>query len=161
MIFTGLYPKELVIHIINIVVTFILLRMILWKPMLRFMSAREERMKTDLEAAKKLQAEAQGVKTDCEQRLDEVKAQGRDIILDSRTKAAEEAGEIISDARRQADEMMAEARVRIDSERAQAVTSARYEMAQLAAEMAARILKREVSVADNKAAIDDFFSEAR
>jgi F-type H+-transporting ATPase subunit b len=161
VIFTGLYPKELIIHIVNIAVTFILLRLILWKPMLRFMSARAERMKTDLEAAKKLQAEAEAVKTDYEQRLDVVQAQGRDIIRDSQTKAAEEAGDIINDARRQVEDMMTEARAKIENEREQAIVSARYEMAQMATEMAGRILKREVSLDDNKAIVDDFFSEAR
>jgi F-type H+-transporting ATPase subunit b len=161
VISTELYPKELIIHIVNILVTFVLLRLILWKPMLRFMSAREERIKTDLEAAKKLQAEAETVKSDYGRRLDAAQAQGRDIIRDSQTKASEEAGEIINDARRQVEGMMAEARAKIENEREQAIVSARYEMAQMATEIAARILKREVSADDNRAVVDDFFDEAR
>ncbi|MDR2665644.1 MAG: ATP synthase F0 subunit B [Oscillospiraceae bacterium] len=157
----SLDPKELVIHIINIAVTFVLLRLILWKHVYRFMKAREERVKGELDEAKALYAEAESVKADYEQRLDVVQAQGRDIIRDSQIKASEEAGEIVSEARRQVEDMMSEARAKIDNERGQAIISARYEMAQMASDLAARILKREVSVEDNKAVVDEFFSEAR
>jgi F-type H+-transporting ATPase subunit b len=161
VIFTELYPSELALHIVNIAVTFVLLRLIIWKPMLRFMSAREERMRGELEAAKKLQSEAEAAKGDYERRLEEAQARGREIMQDSRSKASEEAGEIVGDARRRVEDMMTKARARIDGEREQAIASARYEMAQMATEIAARILKREVSAEDNKAVVEDFFSEAR
>jgi F0F1-type ATP synthase membrane subunit b/b' len=56
--------------------------------------------------------------------------------------------------------MMHEARDRIAEERERAIVSARHEVAQLATDMAARILRREVSSLDSTSAVEDFFREA-
>jgi F0F1-type ATP synthase membrane subunit b/b' len=50
---------------------------------------------------------------------------------------------------------------KIEGEKARAVAEARTEVALLATEIAARILKREVSAVDNKAVAEDFFREMR
>jgi F0F1-type ATP synthase membrane subunit b/b' len=57
--------------------------------------------------------------------------------------------------------MISDARGQIASEKSKAVAEVRTEAALLAVEIASRILRREVSVSDNKAAADDFFDDAR
>ena len=65
------------------------------------------------------------------------------------------------DARDKAVVMMAEARERIADEKERAIVNARYEVAQLATDMAARILRREVSKEDSINAVNDFFRDAK
>ena len=74
-------------------------------------------------------------------------------------KAAEESARLLADARKGADEIMAAAAGRIAQEKALAMSSMREETAQLATEIAARILRREVSLEDNRAVVSNFFSE--
>ena len=57
--------------------------------------------------------------------------------------------------------MLREARRRIEDEKQQAIIGARHEVAELATLMAAKVLRREVSLADSTNAAEDFFNETR
>ena len=154
----DLHPVDILINIINIAVLFILLRWILWKPVNRFLTERATRVRTDLENAEKTLADALALKQEYTDNLGAIEAQGREIVRESQNKASEEAGEILREARDKSKDMIKEARERIAEERERAIDNARREIAQLATDMAARILKREVSPEDSISAVEDFFS---
>lgn len=156
-----IYPADILINIINITVLFLLLRRILWKPINGFLSARTERIRLELENASMTNAEAEGLKQEYAQRMEGIEARGRELMRESQTKAAEEAEEIIRDAKAEGEHLLHDARERIAEEKERAVIRARNEVAQLATDMAARILKREVSLEDSKSAVSDFFNETR
>lgn len=157
----DIHPTDLALHIINIIVLFVLLRLILWKPIYRFLEARTESVRESLETAEQTRAEALALKDEYQRSLDGLEAQGRELLRSSHVRAEEEAGEILAEAKRHADSMLADARVKIESEKAIAVARARDEVAQLATDMAARILRREVTPHDNVSAAEDFFAESR
>ena len=160
MIILDLHPVDVLISLINILVLFTLLRLILWKPVNRYLTARTERVRQEFEKADKANQEAQALIGEYSKNLDKVEEQGREMIRESRIKATEEADEILKEAQDKAGDMVREARKRIAEERERAVVDARVEIAQLATDMAARILKREVSLGDSASAVDDFFQEA-
>jgi F-type H+-transporting ATPase subunit b len=155
----GLQPSDILIHIVNVLVLFLLLRAILIKPISRFLSARSERIANQLKDAETQKAAALELKAEYEQHIESYEKDGRDIIRDSQAKASQEAAAIVKEARSQAEQLIIDANVRISNEKAQAIAQARTEVALLATEIAARILKREVSVVDNKAVADDFFRQ--
>ena len=157
----GFHPADIIIHLLNIVVLFVLLRLIIWNTVLRYLRARETKVAGELEAAETARKEAEDLKVEYEQSLETLEAKGRDIMRESQISAAEESQEIIKEAHTQAEELLSDAKERIENEKAQAVVKARNEIAQLATDMAARILKREVSVEDNRSVVDDFFRETR
>lgn len=157
----GLTASDILIHIINIVVLFILLRMILIKPVSKFLAARTERIAGELKDAEVKKTEALELKSSYEKHMGTYEEEGRAVIRDGQVKASQEATAIIKEARDQAERMIADAHERIANEKAQALAEARTEVALLATEIAARILKREVSVVDNKAVAEDFFREKR
>ena len=155
------HPIDIVISLINITVLFILLRLILWKFVNNFLSSREKRVREELEDVEKRRLDAEALKAEYEERLEGLKASERDLMRESQIKASVEAEEILSDARDKAVVMMAEARERIADEKERAIVNARYEVAQLATDMAARILRREVSKEDSINAVNDFFRDAK
>ena len=155
----DLHPADILIYVINIAVLFLLLRLILWKPVGRFLSERTRRVSLELENAEKARLDAEALKAEYAERLAGLEAQGRDIMRESRIKASEEAEEILSEAREKAKSQILEARERIAEEKERALDNARREVAQLATDMASRILKREVLPGDNMGAVDDFFKE--
>lgn len=155
----NLTASDILIHIINIIVLFILLRVILIKPVSKFLSARAERVAADLKDAETKKAEALELKAQYDKHMETFDAEGREIIRASQLKASDEASVIIRDARAQAENIMAEARVKIESERVKAVAQARTEVALLATEIAARILKREVTTVDNRTVAEEFFRQ--
>ena len=153
------HPADILISLINIAVLFLLLRLILWKHINRFLSARADRIRTELEDAEARRQSAEELKQEYENKIETIEAQGRDLMRESQIKAAEEAEELLSETREKARVMIQEARQRIEEEKERAVENAHHEIAQLATDMAARILRREVSAGDSQHAVDNFFSE--
>ena len=154
------HPIDIVISIINIAVLFILLRLILWKHIDRFLRARSERIKSELANVEKLRLEAEALRKDYEEKIEGIELREHELMRESQIKASEEEAEILSEAREKARAMLNEARARIAEEKERAVLGAEHEIAQLATDMAARILKREVSGSDTRSAVDDFFSDS-
>ena len=155
------HPIDIVISLINIAVLSVLLRLILWKHINRFLAERAGRVRSELEDVEKRRRDVDALKHEYEEKIESIEASGRDLMRESQIKASEEAEEILGDAREKARVMLHDARERIAEEKERAIVNARHEVAQLATDMAARILKREVSPDDSKSAVDDFFRETR
>ncbi|NLB29638.1 MAG: ATP synthase F0 subunit B [Clostridiales bacterium] len=153
----GLKPVDILIHCINIAVLFILLRLIIWKHISKFLAARAERVAGELSDALRIREEAEAVKSQYESSIGDLEERGREILRESQIRAGEQAAEITAAAKKQAEKTALEARELIDSERRNAVIAARHEIAQLATEMASHILGREVSAYDNMAVAREFF----
>ena len=155
------HPVDLLISLINIAVLFILMRLILWKHVNRLLTTRAQRVRTELDDIEKSRNDVDALRQEYEEKIESIEAHGRDLMRESQIKASIEAEEILDDAREKARTMMVDARERIAEEKERAIVNARHEIAQLATDMAARILKREVSPDDSKSAVDDFFHETR
>ena len=156
-----IHPVDILINIVNIAVLFVLLRLILWKPVNRFLSARTDRVRMELEEAEKTRLDAEALKQEYSDNLEGIEAQARDVMRETRVKASEEADEILSEAREKAREMILDARERISEEKERAIDNARREVGRLATDMASRILKREVMPEDSVGAVEDFFNVTR
>ena len=148
---------DVIISLINIVVLVILLRLILWKHVYSFLSERERRVRSEFESIEKKRLDADALRVEYEGKLEDLDASQRDLMRENQIKASAEAEEILSEARDKAKNMMDDARERIAEEKERAIADARNEVAQLATDMAARILKREVSSEDSIVAVNDFF----
>ncbi|HHT16886.1 MAG TPA: F0F1 ATP synthase subunit B [Papillibacter sp.] len=157
----GLHPSDILINIVNIVILFVLLRAILFKPVSKFLRERREKIEKDLADARQNKAEAEALSEQYEKRLKEAEEEARALSRARQQEADRQAEEIISDARRQADAMVEDARARIAAEKERAVAGAQAEIALMATEIAAKILQREIRAADNDTIVDAFFNETR
>ena len=155
----DLHPEDIIISIINITVLFILLRLILWKHVLRFLAERKKHVQKEMDDAENSRLEAEALHSKYEGLLGEIKERERDMIRESQTKANEESDRILKETRDKAREMIDDAEARIAEEKEKALEDAQFEVTQLATDMASRILGREVSVDDNVNAVDEFFRE--
>ncbi|MDR0916737.1 MAG: ATP synthase F0 subunit B [Oscillospiraceae bacterium] len=150
-------PKDLLLHVINVLVTFFLLRLILWKPIQKVLAARRERVERELAETQANLAASEAAKVEYDRQLAEVDAQGRELIREAQQRAAENSDAILADARSAADHLLAETHERIEGERRRAVLSARQDISALAGQLASSVLRREVEADDDIAAVDDFF----
>jgi len=155
------HPVDILISLINITVLFILLRLILWKFVNNFLSARAKRVRLELEDVEKRRLDADALRAEYEEKLENINVCERDLMRECQIKASVEAEEILNDAREKASLMINDARERIAEEKERAIINARHEVAQLATDMAARILKREVSSEDSINAVNDFFRDTK
>jgi len=155
----GLYPSDILINIVNIVILFVLLRAILYKPVSKFLRERREKIEKQLAEASQSKAEAEALREQYEKRLKEAEEEARALVRRRQLEADRQAEAIISEARQKADAMLEEARARIAAEEERALKKARAEIAVMAAQLAAQILQREISAADNDTIVSSFFSD--
>ena len=151
------HPQDVIISLINITVLFILLRLILWKHVIRFLSERAGRVRSEIDDAEKRRLEAEALRSEYDAKIGDIEARGRDFMRETRLKASKESEKILNETREKAREMINDAESRIAVDKEQALEEAHLEVTQLATEMAARILGREVSAEDNVNAVDEFF----
>jgi len=156
----DIQPLDIVIYIINIVVLFLLLRVILYKPVSKFLHARTERIQKQLDDAAAERGEADALKASYEEKLSEAKKDAQQLLLTETQKANSAAAEIINSAHGQAEQLLSDARERAEEERQDAITRLEQQIADMAIALAGEILQREVSKEDNEKVIDSFFSRA-
>ena len=155
----DIHPEDVIISLINITVLFILLRLILWKHVIRFLAERKNRVKAEMDEVEKRRKDAESLHNEYNSKLGDIESQGQEIIQKSRKKANEESEKILSQSRDKAKEMITEAEARIAEEQQQALLDAQLDITGLATEMASRILEREISEQDNVNIVDEFFKK--
>lgn len=136
-----LYPIDIAIHLVNILVLYVLLRVLIWKPVRQFMAGREERVAAQMEQARALQAEAEKIKADYDARLVDVQATCDKMLSDGRLAAQTTGQKYIDKARIQADNILSEARAQAAEEKRRAMDEVKEELADLAVDMASRVLR--------------------
>ncbi len=148
----GLDFRLIGLYTANFIILFIFLRWILYKPVRKFLSEREARFSTRVEDVELRERDAL---------LEQVHAESDGILRDARAQANRRAEQILADAEKQANEYMVRARKEIADETRLARQQLREELVDLAADMASRILEREVTAEDHKRIVERFISRER
>lgn len=136
-----LYPIDIAIHLLNIIVLYVLLRLLVWKPVRKFMASREERIQAQMAQAEQAQAEAQASQAEYQQKLAEAQATCEQLMAEGRKQAAASGQKILAQAREEAGRILEQARADAQEEKARAMDDAKGELAHLAVELAGRVLR--------------------
>ncbi len=136
-----LYPIDIAIHLLNIIVLYVLLRLLVWKPVRKFMANREERIQSQLDQAKKAQAEAQASEAEYKQKLAAAQATCEQLMAEGRKQAAVSSQKILAQAQEEADRILEKAHTDAQEEKVRAMDDAKGELAHLAVELAGRVLR--------------------
>lgn len=154
-------PIDLVINIINIVVLYVLLRVILYKPVSKFLRARTEGIEKQLDDAKRTQAEADSLRDNYQARIESAAQDAQSLLHEKTQEANAAAAEIIKNAKAQAEDIVRAGRERAAAERGEALDALKGQITDLALALASEVLAREISAEDNQKTIADFFAKAR
>ncbi len=148
---------DLVINILNIIILFVIVKLLVYKPVKRFLEARSLRIDEGLkkgEAAEKLAAELEESR---EEIVSKGRAEAEKIVSDARAAAKVSSAAIIEQAKAEAKEITSKAREEAENERRLTVESAREDIARLAVDISEQILKREISEEDNERIVAQYF----
>ena len=153
------FPIDLILNILNIVILFVIVRFLVYKPVKKFMDARTARVTAAEDAGAKAKA--------AEELSEQLRAQLADAANDAdriRNEAAAaakaQADNVLKEAGEQADRIVSEAKERAEAEREEVLSSLRSDIASSAEAIAGKILERKVSDEDTKRIAEEFFREA-
>ncbi len=152
-------PVELVLHILNIVVLFLVLRALVYRPVKNFLAARSERIASEMKAAQDLKQQSEELKAKYEADLSDSAHKGDELIHAKMLEADAAADRIIAEAKARAEEIVSDAKMSAQRERQQILEKMRDEVADISVEIAGRILGKEIKAEDNSNIIDQYLEE--
>lgn len=146
--------------IFNLIVLYIILKKILFKPVTQFMENRSNSIKRDLENAEKSKAEAAELKQRYENQLKAAGQEADRILNNARSRADEEYKAIISSARKEAEAILAKTREELKLERQQMLRNVKSDVAVLALAAASKVLEANMDTESNRQLVNKFIDEA-
>ena len=156
----GLFnPTTIVFQLINALILFAALYFLLYKPVRKFLIAREQKVASQLDDAQKAADEAEAMRAhfSADQRDAELKVAG--TLSEGQARAKLQQEKMLSDARKEGDEIIRQARREAEHIIEGAHDAVRAQAAELAVEIARAVLGREVNRADNERLIADFLEK--
>jgi F-type H+-transporting ATPase subunit b len=144
---------------LNLIILYIVLRKVLFKPVTEFMENRANSIRENIESAKRQVAEASELKADFENQLSSAKAEAYKIIEDGRQNAEKQSQEILISARNEAEKIIQKAREQIEFERQQMLKEMRSQIASLSLAAASKVVEANMNTEANRKLIDNFIDE--
>jgi F-type H+-transporting ATPase subunit b len=145
------------LHILNAIILFVVLKLLLYKPILKFMKKREKSFSDKTDMLDTREKELVQQKQQYDAMMSGAQIQAAQIITNGKTLAQDNAKQILDEAKEQSRDMVLRARKEIAIEKEQTQLEMKSEIVDMAVQIAEKVLKREVSAEDNKKIIDDFF----
>ena len=151
--------KDLIINIINIIVLFVIVRGLAYKPVKKFLDARKERVSAELADAAKARQTAEEEALKYKELTEKSRAQQTEIINEAERTAKENAAEIVETAKQKAAEITEKALKSAQKERDAQIASMKGDITELAFDISRQVLSREVTDGDNMRIADAFFEK--
>jgi len=117
-----------------------LLNIILFRPFLKIIGERDSRVKSSLEAAKKAEAERDGMLNAVQVELAEARSKAKAIVADARDKGAEEQRKLLEAAQAEATEIAAKAAEELRAATDSARARLREDVEKIAADITNRLV---------------------
>jgi len=130
-----------------------------WKPILKMVREREERIRESVEKAAAAKTEAERVLQEQKALSQKNREDAADLLRHARAEADRATQEILDRARREADGQVERARQQIEEERARAVDSVRREAVELAIAAASHLLQRSLDSSTHRALVETYIAE--
>jgi F-type H+-transporting ATPase subunit b len=146
----------LLFPILNFVLLIAVLVYFARKPALAFFGERRDRIQGDLRSAAELKKQAEERYAKWQRRLADLETELASIRETSRERATTEREHILADARASAERIRRDASTAIEQELRRARARLREEASDLAVELAAGILREQVTEADRDRLLDEF-----
>ena len=138
----GINGPSLIAYLINFVLLLGILTLFAYKPLLKVLDQRSERIRESLEAADRARADAAGSQQAIEDQLNEARREGQRLLEQAREAAARFQEEQMGQARKDAETFVERARADIQRERDAAVQEVRANFGDLAITAAERVIRR-------------------
>jgi len=146
-------------HVINAAILFLAIKFLLYKPITKFMDAREKQVADTIAGAKAQHDQASEMLTSAQETVKAAKAAEAQVAENGARLGQQRADALIAEAKEQAEHIIVQAKR--DGEDIMRVSAAQVEAeaAQLSIAIAEKVLEREVKPEDHEAMIREFLEK--
>ena len=150
---------QIVISLANLLLIFLILKKLLWKPIQNVMKQRQEMVDKQFADAAEAEAKANEDKALWAEKLAGADEEADARIADADERARRHGERIVAEAKDKAQDIIRNAETEAELERQKATAAMRGEIADLSAELAEKLLEREINPDDHRAMIASFLDE--
>ena len=143
-------------QICNLMIQLVIFKKLLLNPVKKVIAERKAKADSQIADAEKLRTEAEAMKAEYEQNLQNARNEANQIVAAAQKTAAARSEELLGEARAQAAALKQKAEADIAQERKKAVNEVKDEIGGMAMEIASKVVEREIKEADHKDLIDEF-----
>ena len=143
-------------QICNLMIQLLIFKKFLLNPVKKVIAERKAKADSQIADAEKLRTEAEAMKAEYEQNLQNARTEANEIVANAQKTAAARSEELLGEARAQAAALKQKAEADIAQERKKAVNEVKDEIGGMAMEIASKVVEREISEKDHKDLIDEF-----
>ena len=143
-------------QICNLMIQMLIFKKFLLNPVKNVIAERKAKADSQIADATKLRTEAEAMKAEYEQNLQNARAEANEIVANAQKTATARGEEIVGEARAQAAALKQKAEADIAQERKKAVNEVKDEIGGMAMEIASKVVEREIKETDHQDLIDEF-----
>ena len=149
----------LVLNLFNFAFLLYVLKRLLFKPAIEYLDKRRERIAARMTAAQESEARAAGLVTEREQEFSRAKENSGRMLDDARQRAEQMIAEAKKKASVEADRLVSDAQRRMEQDRDRMIEDLKNAYAEIAVLGAQRVLDREVKIEDHQQLLDKLLAE--
>src|SRR5581483_11944040 len=156
----GVDWGKLLVQAINFLLLLYLLQRMAYRPLLRMMDQRRERIRNDLEEARRLREEAERTRNLYHEQLSRARDEARAILEEANNVSARIREQALLDAEAQNALLLQRAREEIEREKLAAVAELRREVADLVIMAASQVIGRSLDGQDQRRLVEEALAHA-
>jgi F-type H+-transporting ATPase subunit b len=154
----GINLTLLVAQIFNFFILFAILGAVAYKPMVKFLDGRREKIAKGLEDARKAEERLANIEKDYQMRMDAARADAQKMVADLTANAEKNAGAIVAKANEDAAKIKETAQEEAETERNKALADLRSQVVTLSIAAANKLIGASMDEKRQRALVDEFFS---
>ncbi len=156
----GINLPGLVAQLINFSLLLAILFVVGYRPIMRMLDERSNRIKDSMDKAEFIKQEAERVKDEVAAKLEEARREGQSLVAQANQIGERLKAEAKQEAQQQGEALIARARSEIQRERDEAVAELRQEFAELTILAAEKVINRTLDEAAHKQLIEEVLEES-
>ncbi len=158
----GLNPQLLhdtVLSVLAILFLFTLMSYLLFNPAKKMLKDRQDRIKNDIDTAKKDREEAAAVKAEYSAKIKEIDKEAEEILSEARQKALKSENRIVDEAKEEAARIIKRANEEALLEKKRIMDEAKQEMIAIASMMAGKVVTASIDTSIQDALVEETLKE--
>jgi F-type H+-transporting ATPase subunit b len=157
--FIGFNPWTALFTLLNMVLTFLILKKFLFKPVTKMIDDRQKEIDKLYADANVAKQDAESMRDDYTRKLSEAKETSAQIVAEATQEANRRSDEIIRQARQDADALRQKAGADIDLEKKKALNEVKGDISRIALDIAGKVVERELDEKDQERLIEGFLRQ--
>ena len=158
--FISITPWTIIFQICNLLILFVLFKKFLFQRVLAVLDARQQEIDGIYDAAGKDRSDAQQMKAEYNQRMADAREEADRLVKNAVDTAQRRGDAIVQEAKDEAAHLKQKAEVDIAQERRKAYNDLVGEISGMAADIAGKMVEREINEGDHRQLVEEFIRNA-